>query len=65
MPVVPDAFRKDTTLVRAHIAALQRSFSGVLVDSPCSIRRMPPSDFALYQLLGGRARSDEGALKRP
>jgi uncharacterized protein (DUF58 family) len=57
MPVVPEAFRKEyQQLVREHIEALQKSFSGVRVDYTM-LDTSKPLDFALYRYLGGRSRS--------
>ena len=54
IPVVPEAFREEyRSLVRAHIEALQQSFSGVRVDY-AQFSTAQPLDHALYRFLGSR-----------
>jgi len=57
MPVVPEAFREEyRQLVKAHIDALSRSFSGVGVDY-AMLDTSKPLDHALYRYLGGRQKT--------
>jgi uncharacterized protein (DUF58 family) len=57
MPVVPEAFREEyRQLVKAHIDALARSFSGVRVDY-AMLDTSKPLDHALYRYLGGRQKT--------
>ena len=56
MPVVPEAFRKEyQELVKAHIDAVARSFSGVRVDYML-LDTSKPLDHALYKYLGSRSK---------
>ena len=56
MPVVPDGIRKEyTSLVNAHVDALQRRFSEVRVDYAL-LDTSKPLDHALFKYLGGRAK---------
>jgi len=60
MPVVPEAFREEyRELVKAHIDALARSFSGVRVDY-AMLDTSKPLDHALYRYLAGRQKSMKG-----
>ena len=60
MPVVPEAFRAEyRELVKAHIDALARSFSGVRVDY-AMLDTSKPLDHALYRYLAGRQKSMKG-----
>ena len=60
MPVVPEAFREEyRQLVKAHIDALARSFSGVRVDY-AMLDTSKPLDHALYRYLAGRQKSMKG-----
>ena len=56
MPVVPDGIRKEyTSLINAHVDALQRRFSEVRVDYAL-LDTSKPLDHALFKYLGGRAK---------
>ena len=60
IPVVPEAFREEyKELVKAHIDALSRSFSGVRVDY-AMLDTSQPLDHALYRYLAGRQKQMKG-----
>ena len=57
MPVVPDAFREEyQSLVKAHIDALQQSFSAVRVDYSM-LDTSKPLDHALFRYLNSRSKT--------
>jgi uncharacterized protein (DUF58 family) len=57
MPVVPEAFRDEyKQLVKAHVDALARSFSGVRVDYTL-LDTSKPLDHALFRYLNGRQKT--------
>jgi hypothetical protein len=57
MPVVPEAFREEyRSLVKAHVDALQQSFSGVRVDYTL-LDTSKPLDHALFRYLNSRAKT--------
>ena len=57
MPVVPEAFREEyKELVKAHVDALARSFSGVRVDYTV-LDTSKPLDHALFRYLNGRQKT--------
>jgi len=57
MPVVPEAFRAEyKELVKAHIDALSRSFSGVRVDYSL-LDTSKPLDHALFRYLNSRQKT--------
>jgi uncharacterized protein (DUF58 family) len=57
MPVVPEAFREEyKELVKAHVDALARSFSGVRVDYTL-LDTSKPLDHALFRYLNGRQKT--------
>jgi uncharacterized protein (DUF58 family) len=57
MPVVPEAFREEyKELVKAHIDALARSFSGVRVDYSV-LDTSKPLDHALFRYLSSRQKT--------
>ena len=57
MPVVPEAFRDEyKQLVKAHIDALARSFSGVRVDY-MMLDTSKPLDHALFKYLNSRQKT--------
>jgi len=56
MPVVPEAFREEyKELVKAHVDALARSFSGVRVDYTL-LDTSKPLDHALFRYLSVRSK---------